>query len=247
MASLKLDGTDEVLRLLGNLRDIDARQLPFATSLALNKLLDKVWAGELSVMKARFDRPTQFTMNSLKRSYSTKTKLEATVKVRDEAGGKAVAPIQWLMPEAEGGERSQKKSEVLLSRTGLGKYWTPAAGAQLDGFGNVSRGMMVKMLSSLRAFGQQGYMANRTRSKRSQRNASKFPLFVGAPEGERAGVWQRVELGHGTGLKPLMWLHDSAPKYRVRIPFEKIAANIYKAHAPKVFQSAIVEALRTAH
>lgn len=238
-------GTDTIVQVLDRLQQVNAAQVPFATSLALNRLAEKIRAGEKAVMRARFDRPTPYTMNSLYMRPATKSRLMAEVKIKDGAT-KAVAPVNWLAAEITGGARRQKRSEVALSSVGIAKAWEPAPGATRDGYGNVSRALIVKMLSALRAFGEQGYTANRSRSKRSAKKARAFDIFVGAPNGEPSGVWQRVAMAHGTALKPLMWLHDELPTYRVRVPFDKIAANIYTAHAPREFERAMREALATA-
>lgn len=242
---VEMQGDETLHRILDKLGEVQRRQLPFATAMGLNAVAEKIRLGELAVMRQRFDRPTQYTLNSLFIRRASKSKLAAEVNIKDSAY-KAAPAANWLNSEIVGGDRRQKRSERALSQVGMGRYWTPGPGAVLDGYGNVSRGFIVKMLSALRAFGEQGYMANRSKSKRSQRKARNFDIFVGAPDGEPAGVWQRVAMGHGSALKPLMWIHNEAPAYRVRFPFEKIAANIYRAHAPTEFEKALREALATA-
>lgn len=225
------------------------KQMHFAQVVALNRTAKIVKQGELEVMRARFDRPTPYTMSSLftmpaKRGQS---QLFAKVYFKDESF-KGIAATKFLAPGVYGGQRGHKRSERALIANGLMKadqYLVPAAGARLDAYGNVKRGQVVQVLSALKAFGQQGYMANRTGSKRSQRKSSKSDYFVGNPGGEGQGIWQRVQFGHGTGAKPI-FMFASAPKYRVIVPFEKIADNMTKKHLPVQYAIAFDEAMKTA-
>lgn len=242
---VEMKGVETLHRILDKLGEVERRQLPFATAMGLNAVAEKIRLGEVAVMRQRFDRPTQYTLNSLYVRRASKSRLFAEVNIKD-AAFKAAPAANWLNSEIVGGARKQKRSERMLSNKGMGRYWSPGPGAVIDGYGNVSRGFILKMLSALEAHGEVGYLANRTKSKRSQRKARNFDVFIGAPDGEPVGVWQRVAMGHGTGLKPLMWIHNEAPAYRVRFPFEKIAANIYRAHAPAEFEKALREALATA-
>lgn len=242
---VEMTGVETIQRVLDKVGEIGRKQVPFATATALNALAERVRSGEYAVMRQRFDRPTNYTLSSLFIRRASKSKLWAEVNIKDSAY-KAAPAANWLNAEIVGGDRRQKRSERMLANKGLGRYWAPAPGAVLDGYGNVGRGFILKMLSALRAHGEVGYMANRTKSKRSQRKARNFDVFVGAPEGEAAGVWQRINSAHGRGLKPLMWIHNEAPQYRVRFPFEKIAANVYRAHAPAEFERAMRHAIATA-
>src|SRR3546814_6873764 len=61
-------------------------------------------------------------------------------------------------------------SDLALQRVGLpgDQYAFPAAGAELDAYGNMSRGQVVRLLSYLQAFGEQGYRANATARSRAR-------------------------------------------------------------------------------
>ncbi|MGC0151028.1 hypothetical protein ACPRNU_01035 [Chromobacterium vaccinii] len=242
---VEMQGVETLHRVLDKLREVEHGQLPFAIAVGLNNIAERIRRGEREVMRQRFDRPTPYTLDALYVRRASKSKLAAEVNIKDSAYKAAPASL-WLNSEITGGDRRQKRSEKALAVAGGGKYWTPAAGAVLDGYGNVGRGFIIKVLSALRAHGEQGYMANRSKSKRSQRKARNFDIFVGAPDGEPMGVWQRINSAHGHGLKPLMWMQDQAPAYRVRFPFDKIASNIYRAHAPEEFERAIRLAMATA-
>ena len=236
--------------LARQLKRIPAKQLPFAQSLIANRMAQVVKSNELAVMKARFDRPTPFSLNSLKLTPGRKGKPEARVWFKDWAP-KGTPADKYLRPEAFGGERSQKRSErALIARGYMTKtqYLVPASAARLDAYGNVSRGQVVQILSALRAFNQSGHNANATNSARSMRNQARSganKLFFGTVDGQ-AGIWQRVQSAFGAGVKPVMIATDGSPKYRVRLPFFAIAENTIAANYERVATKAIDEVLATA-
>jgi len=62
-----------------------ANQIPFATSLAINRTAQKVKVAQEKEIKDVFDRPTPFTQNSLFIKTSNKVNLTASVKLKDQA------------------------------------------------------------------------------------------------------------------------------------------------------------------
>ena len=75
--------TEGAAQLKRTLSDIERRQLPFATSLALTRTALMVKAAEVEEMKRVFDAPTRFTLNSLFVRPAKKSRLEAVVWVKD--------------------------------------------------------------------------------------------------------------------------------------------------------------------
>ena len=224
--------------------ELAQKQMPFAAAKALTDTAGKVRLNDRSVMRQRFDRPTNWTLNSLFIKPATKARPEARVWIKDDAS-KSIAPAQWMTAEVYGGERKRKRSEVALARIGYlrsGQFLLPAAGVPKDAFGNVRGSYMVKVLSALSAFGETGYTANRTRSKRSQSKARGFDIFFGKIDGV-TGIWQRLKSAHGEGVKPLFFVSDSAPIYKVRIPFDAIAQNTARAYLPGAFDRALKAAV----
>lgn len=233
--------TREIARRLG---DVATQQIPFATALALTAIAKRVKAGELDVMAKRIDRPTKFTMNSLYVKAARKTDLKARVWFKDYAS-KGTPASKYMQSSVLGGARKHKRFEKALIAKGImlpDQYAVPGDGAVLDGYGNVPRAMYVKLLSGLRAFGEQGYDANATGSARSKRKGNAQKYFAAEIDGTR-GIWERDK--HTGGVKPLFVFTD-APQYRVQLPFFKIAENIHKAHYEREFTVALEHAIRTA-
>lgn len=224
-------------------------QIPFATANALTAIAQRIKAGEIKVMKARLDRPTQFTLNSLYVKAALKKDLAKGARVwfKDYAS-KGTPAGKYLQPGVYGGARRSKRFEKALMARGIlpeGQFAIPGSGAPLDSHGNVPRGLYVKVLSGLKAFSEVGYDANATGSTRSKRKGNAQKYFVATIDGQ-AGIWERVKSGFGEGVKPVFVFTDGEPKYRVLVPFFKIAENIHKANYAKEFTYALEQAMKTA-
>jgi hypothetical protein len=238
---------EQVNQLLKNLDDVSRKHIPFAVAMALTKTAQLGATGVVDVMRRRFDRPTPYSLNSLRVVTAKKSDAQPSARVyfKDDAF-KGTPASRYLSPEVHGGPRSQKRFERALIARGLmksGKFAVPAAGAQLDQYGNVRRSQIVQILSALRAFGEQGYVANRTGSKRSQRKAAAAQYFVGAIDGVE-GVWQRQMFGSGEGVRPVFLFTAAAPHYRVLVPLDKIVENVARARFGGEFKSALEFALQ---
>lgn len=234
--------TREIARRLG---EVAQKQIPFATANALTAIAKLVKQGELDVMAQRIDMPTKFTMNSLYIKAARKTKLEARVWFKDYAS-KGTPASKYMMSAVHGGARRHKRFEKALIAKGImqpSQFAVPADGAVLDGYGNVPRALHVKLLSGLRAFGEQGYDANASGSARSKRKGNAQKYFAAEIDGT-PGIWERDR--HTGGVKPLFVFSESEPKYRVILPFFKIAENIHKANYEREFTKALEHAIRTA-
>lgn len=241
------------------------RQLPYATSLALNRVGQHIMDALVRVTGEVFDRPTPYTMRALRLARATKDNLVATVEYRDGAG-KGLSADKYLPPHVLGGGRRLKRSERALARVGLpmGTFTVPAAGAELDAYGNMSRGQIVRLLSYLQAFGEQGYRANSTSRSRARtakvgRTADGYKringvqYFVsrgkGSMSGNReqrlaAGVWQKSGT-HGADVKPVL-LAVAEPSYAQRFPFYETAEAVYGELYDAEFSTALDLALSTA-
>tara|TARA_R110001583_G_scaffold34551_1_gene115875 strand:- start:25103 stop:25870 length:768 start_codon:yes stop_codon:yes gene_type:complete len=226
------------------------KQIPFATALALTWTGKKLKENVQSVMRQRLDRPKAFTLNSVFLKPASKKSLVAKVWFKDWIP-KGTAADKYMRPAVFGGARRHKRSETAFIARGIMKpnqFFVPAAGAKIDAYGNMRKGQITQILSGLGAFSEMGYMANATRSRRSKRKRNANKYFVGHP-GDRhgsdvSGVWERKRIGTGaTGIRPVLLFVDSAPKYRVRVPFFKIAENTKNAHIKKNFEAALKRAI----
>ncbi|MEN5162590.1 hypothetical protein [Achromobacter kerstersii] len=241
------------------------RQLPFATAVALNKTAQAVREALVEKSRQVFDRPTPYTLNALRVSRATKENLSARIDYRD-ATAKGIGADRYLSPQVLGGARRHKRSERALQRSGLpaGSFLMPAAGAELDAYGNMSRGQTVRLLSYFEAFGEQGYRANasaKSRARIAQVSTSKegyrkingVQYFIshgkGSMSGNRrqhlpAGVWRKTGM-HGADVKPVLLAIDQ-PTYTPRLPFYETASEVYGERFDAEFSTAWDAALATA-
>lgn len=165
MATVTLQGLQRAQRRVQSL----PRQIRFGSARALNETAFKVRDEIISGMRRAFDRPTPFILKSpWVGKQATRESLEAWVYPRDP-GGKSVDPAKVLRANVAGGQRRQKRFEVALKRIGLlgqGEIAVPSPritnGPEGDGYGGVRGSFIVRLLSYLRAFGEQGYRANMT-------------------------------------------------------------------------------------
>lgn len=237
-------------RLIPKIRWWQREQLPFATALALTRTAQAVKTAEVAEMQRVFDRPKPYTLNSLYVRPATKVRLQATVKLKDDAAGGTPA-AKYLGAEIAGGTRLQKRFERALILRGLmpaNSYAVPGRGVRLDQYGNISAGTILQILSALGA-GEltAGYMANRTERSARRLGRRRRDFFVGRPGGGRLplGVWERIKSGSVTRVVPVL-IFVRGPHYRARFGFEAVAQRTIDEQFPVQFARAWEQALATA-
>lgn len=247
------------------------RQIRFAAARALN---DTAWAQRndmVMAMASAFDRPTPWILRSMwlgKRA--TAQSLEAWVYPRD-MGGKSVDPTNILRPEAFGGERKAKRSELAFRRIGIlpaGFAMVPSrallASSNADAYGNVKGSFIVQLLSYLQAFGEQGYRANMRperrrqlakvrRSERGFKQITGVEYFVSHGRGTRVtrarvnGQAQQLPAGiwqrSGTHGADVkpVFLFVRQPRYQARVPLLAVFRATGTREFPRRFAAAVAE------
>lgn len=240
------------LKQLANVKD---KQIPFATSLAINRTAQKVKAKQEHEIRDVFDRPTPFIQNSQFIKYSNKRNLTATVGVKDFSFGKGVPAVKPLLAEIGGGERRLKRFEMALRSAGVlpnGYMIVPGEAAEIDQYGNIKGSQIVKILSYFRAFPDVGYKANSTdasRAKMAKSTKSRYgtSYFVGAPGDGKSplGIWQRIYSNFGTAIRPIM-IFVKSTNYEPIYDFKFVAENTVQKEFNREFIRAWEEAERTA-
>lgn len=240
---------------LKQLADIKDKQLPFATSLAINRTAQKVKEREQHEIRDVFYRPTPFIQNSIFIKPSNKTNLTARVGVKDNAFGKGIPAIKPLEAEIVGGERRLKRYEVALRAIGVlpdGYFTVPGEGAEIDSFGNMKAGQIRQLLSYFRANRDVGSTSNstdKTRAKLAKNTNTKrgISYFVGSPGDGKAplGIWMKVYSNFGTAIRPILIFVQSA-NYEAIFDFELVAKTTVDREIDGEFAKALDEAIRTA-
>lgn len=231
------------------IREIPQKQLPFVTSLAINRTAQKVKTALVDEMDKAFDRPTPYTKRSLYIKASSKKNLSARVWLKDDTF-KGTPADKYLGPEIFAGARRHKKFERALIQAGLmraDRFAVPGAACPLDAFGNVSAGFITRLLAYLKAFGEVGYKSNmddKGRARIARKDGVVY--FVARPKSHLPeGVWARYQFASGSAVKPVL-LFVKAPTYTKRYKFFEVSQKTVDAIFIKEFEAAFAYAMATA-
>lgn len=240
MITIKVD-TREATRWLN---DVQRKQIPFATSVALNKTARLAQAGIKSEMQRVLDRAKPYTLGGTFVSNSTKSSLTAIVGLKDKASsGRAVAT--YLAPLVAGIPRHQTGWERALQSMGAipdGMRAVPAAGAKLDAYGNLNRRQVTEIMGSLRSrlrtFGGKGKRAQATGyfvSMSSQPNTKHLP----------SGIYCRIERSGTSVIQPVV-IFVARANYRPVLKIAMTVRDIVSNNFNREFDGALSQALSTA-
>ena len=217
---MKFDVQSNITKVMGQLSELPAKQAPFATALGLTRTAQKIQEAQRETMKRVLDRPTKWTLNSVRVQAAKKSDPtpSALVFIGD-------ASAERLLPQVEGTKRGGKAAEGVLRGHGLmpaGSYAVPASGMRLDSHGNVSRAALGKVMAGLRPGGDY------------------FAGSIGRPGANRPeGIWER----DGDKVKPMFLFVRRPPEYRSRYDFKGTAANVAGKELDAQLRKALEEAL----
>lgn len=240
MIKVTLEGAKRVTEELAKAE----KQVTFATAVALTRTAQIAKREVEAEMPKVFDRPTRWTLNSLRLIPAKKDRLVARVEMKNEADKSAPA-TKWLNPEIEGGPRPAKGSERNLRQKGVlpaGKFIVPGKGAKLDRFGNMTKGAITKALSGVGGFAEQGYSANATNSRRSRAKGNAKRYFVMKRGSMPIGIAERTSRGR----MHILLAFTRQPTYSKRLDFYGIGDKVVKRHLKDEFEKAYAKAMRTA-
>lgn len=240
MITIKVD-TKDATRWLN---DVQRKQIPFATSVALNKTARLAQAGIKSEMERVLDRAKPYTLGGTFVSNSTKSNLTAIVGLKDKASsGRAAAT--YLTPLVAGIPRQQTGWERALQSMGAipdGMRAVPAAGAKLDGYGNLNKRQVTEIMGSLRSrlrtFGGKGKRAHAV---------GYFVAMPGQPNTRHlpSGIYHRVERSGSSVIQPVVIFVDRAnyqPVLKIALTISSVVAKNFQ----REFNGALSQALSTA-
>lgn len=229
---------DAPVRRLSN---IETRQLPFALSQALNDSAKEALELVQRQMDTVFDRPTPWTQNALMVWRATKETLEAQVKERPSVGRRHYLKVQEF-----GGQRPMKGIErnlaTRLPYEGIIGAVIPGDAAQMDAYGNWSRGQQNKILSALQA--QADPFANTPSASGKRRKRKPRDIyFVPKPGQLSPGIWRRRD---GFILDKVALFIDYQPQYQPRFEFYETAEASVRESLPRHFATRMAQAVATA-
>ena len=142
--------------MIGKIDRLQYLEVPYAASVAVNRVAVLAKDAIRAEMPRAFDRPVPFTLNSLYMKASSKTNLEAEVGLRDFAP-KGNPASKYLAPQIYGGPAYATRFQKSLRFNGIlapNRYAIPTQSDNLrvNQYGNVSPGMYTEILYKLKAF-----------------------------------------------------------------------------------------------
>ena len=213
----------DVKQLTRHLNRIQKKQIPFATSKALNTLAFDVKNTLETVMPQVFDRPTPYVAKrGIQVKKSTKKDLVAEVGFRSKAFGKGqgdITPAEIMEKHILGGTRFPRKRAIPV----------PTKHIKLNRYGNLARTKINKLLEN------------------------KDRYFSGAPKGmpDSPGIWERMPINskrkNNKGGKIRMLIgYEPKAEYSKRFNFKSIVTNTIRTNFKKRFNYSIQKALESA-
>lgn len=238
---------DSVLR--AEIATILGRDLPWALRQALYETAVMAKAEVEGEIKARYDRPTKWTQNSVfvarpwvDRASGSVSPAAVFFKDRLEVT-KGVPAGEYLGPTLRGRPRRHKSFEKLLIRAGIMKateYAVPSSRAPLDAHGNVPRQFVNQILSQLQAQrdgGQNETLASRAKKFNDRTGRWRGRRFFAIKPGMSLprGIYERI----GPRQQRMVFAFvERAPGYRVMLPFREIARRASAEWMPVNFNAA---------
>lgn len=243
---IDISGLDQVRKAMQEL----PKKARYAAVAAMNNSMEWADTAVRKEMRQVFDRPTPWVLNSLRIKYATPSTMAAELAFKDI--NSATSSSTMVLPHVDGGQRRFKAMEARLMGIGLmpaGYNAVPGAAAKLDAFGNMSRGQISQLLNVLGTYTESGFnKANINTVKRlAKGNAKKsvygFTYWVnkvgGTGQGKhlQPGVYQRVQTGFGSSLKPVLIFVKQA-NYKKRLDFYGITKRVVNQRFPAEFDRA---------
>jgi hypothetical protein len=245
---VQFDVRGDVSQVTRHLSSLAREQVPFATSLAINRTLLFARKKVQEEAKRVFDRPTRWTLSATEIKFSKKRDLTGDIHLREGTTGRGDA-IRFLGHQIYGGRRPFKRSEELLQQAGkmpTGWYIVPASRAPLDRYGGFKRSIMQRVLSDVRA--QFDVLTNRTK-RSGRRRKGGLDYFSSWPPNRKTahlkpGIYAR-DRGISQAIYPVLLFVPSV-RYRKRYRFFETIDGAARFRFPLEFALAMRQAIRTA-
>ena len=206
-------------QLTKHLNRVQKKQIPFATSKALNDVAFDARSFIQKSLSNKLDRPTKGIISSVQVEKSKKKNLVATVGFAGlgfRSTKWSESPAKIMSRHIQGGTRKHSPQ----GGTALGIPVPIIKNIKLNKFGNLPRTKIKTLLGK----------------------PDKY--FSGKPKGRDAGVYERIKTKNKRGLKMLVNWEKTTQYQSGRFPLKRIVETAVKNKYRKRFDAALKYALR---
>lgn len=220
------------------------RQIRYGVARGLTKTATDIRDKQQESMRSSFDRPRDWTLNSMYVDKATRDNLTAVVGIKDRYKSPAkVTPGHTLQAQVFGGDRRQKRFERALTSLGFlpaGWVAVPSESVPRDAHGNLSGDFLRTLLRQLPKAGP--VMQKRAVGRAKRTGGVYFVQPVGR-RGLSPGIYFR-ELATREAT-PIVLFRRSVG-YSSRLDFERIGERVANEKLHENISAAIEEAHATA-
>jgi hypothetical protein len=231
--------------MIGKIDRLQFLEVPYAASVAVNRVAVLAKDAIRAEMPRAFDRPVPFTLNSLYMKVSTKTNLEAEVGLRDFAP-KGNPASKYLAPQIYGGPAYATRFQKSLRFRGIlapNRYAIPTQSDNLrvNQYGNVSPGMYTEILYKLKAFRDMSAFSYGKHSKVKRKGADIFAITERNTKSNLyPGIYDRRGIKNKEGA---LFYFGKTPQFIGKFPFHRIGSDVAANNWNKQFGNALAMAL----
>lgn len=220
------------------------KAIEIAAQRALINTSNLIQQAEVAEINRAFDRPTRWTLGSIRVRPTNKFQIEIGTPDGTRAS-------KYLTTQADGGQRTHKAFERALQLAGVlpsGWVAVPGIGATKDAYGNMPASEIRQILSWFNAAensaGSMQNMTQATRDKRRKgtRKVRGFEYFAIIPGRggnlRQPGIYKRTTFGFGKAIKPVL-IFVRAAKYKSIFKFVEVAERVANDNLSQQFNSAL--------
>ncbi len=243
--SIQITGLKEVQAQLG----AQAKQATYAASRALTTtayaINDRLKKDMASTFKGG---ATAYSLRAFSVTKADKATLTATVALRTDTQGAALAYNKALGHLFTGGPRKYKKLEGWLRGRRLlpaGLTIAPGAGMPVDSYGNMRRAALTEMLGVIGTQLTNLQVYRRTGAGKAQKAVGYFVILPGSKGGHHPGIYKRMQTGTSSAITPMV-LYVNPANYRKFIDLDKLGREVVAQKFQPAFDAELARALANA-
>jgi len=239
----------DVNPLIKRLDGIKSVQVPFAASLAINRIAKGAKTAQQQAMRDKFRNPVPFTLNSIYIKSSTKADLQAEIGLKEFAA-KGNAASDYLLPQIKGGPAYATRFQKSLRAKSIlapNEFAIPTQSDYLrtNKYGNVQPAQYSEILYSLEAFRDPSaftYRKNAKRKKSTKYFVRTTSQYSSNPGKFYPGIYTAAAGARKKGESAVFWI-TKTPQNTAKYPFVVIGSNYAAENWNKEFGQALREAI----